>query len=64
MLHFALLIIAVGEELPPPDLTVIVEGGIAHWNGKDWISENYYDGARVLQGVRWWARLPVHPFSL
>lgn len=50
---------------PPPDVMVIVEGGVARWNGKDWISNMYCSGGRVIQWeVKWWAHLPINPFNI
>lgn len=50
------------NELPPPNILVVVEGGVARWNGKDWLSA--IDEERVIQWkVKWWAYFPVSPLE-
>lgn len=62
---FALNIYLTRLELPRPNVLVLVEGGAAHWNGKDWVSEMHSGGGRVIQWeVKWWADLPVNPFHI
>lgn len=61
-MKFELIIYLTEFAFPHPDKLVIVEGGIARWNGRDWFSANYDSGGRVIQWeVKWWAHLPANP---
>lgn len=64
MKYHTLLINLTSERLPVPDTVVLVEGGAARWNGKDWISEMHSGGGRVIEWeVTWWAILPHIPYT-
>ena len=46
------------EEMPETHQTVIVAGGIACYNGSNWISQVAGSGARPIEwAVKWWAPL-------
>lgn len=62
---FALNIHLTRLEFPRLNVLVLVEGGLARWNGKYWISETYSEGDIPIKWeVKWWADLPVNPFNI
>ena len=51
--------------MPHLNITVLVEGGIASWDGKDWITQKGDDaGRKIVWPVRWWACLQHFDFVL
>lgn len=53
--------ISVKDEMPPKRQTVIVAGGIAYWDGVDWITETGHSNGRMIQwAVTHWMPL-LHP---
>jgi len=59
MKTFPLEIHDASQEKPPVWQTVIVQGGIAHWDGSEWATETGSDSGRTITWtVEWWASIP------
>lgn len=66
---FALRPILARERLPDVDVTVIVQGGIAAWDGVKWCSRMHgdftkYDTRPIQWPVLWWMPFPTDETAL
>ena len=50
------------EKKPEPNISVLVHGGLASWDGLVWKTQTGEDSGRVIQWpVMWWAEIPKPP---
>jgi len=60
-MKYAIEIYFTKDKMPPVGHIVIIEGGIAEYNGEDWISHTGGAcGNKICWDVKWWTELIVN----